>query len=316
MASSWITSPHLRHSSDTTSSETERAGPFAISAAQICVKIGEDGQPSLPADVVVDKRYTDSPPPVVTFQVKDGPPAPSDVHTDVFTVSPLLKYTQVARSQSPSSNSTFERQVLTSVPTTNSQPVAPISATSSPTPPLSPSSPDARPISTTEISTAGSPAIGYSQLPALNQLTQSNLERGQPARQAPRRSGTMRTFGTNTGSIAQTVYTDMVFEAIPFRFNVLTCVCMWTVLAGFLVLPSSFPNIQTILGKSNELNKVVRVARNIPLYVSFFPLVPILKAKACSFGSRVGLNQQTCHRFHLLRCRRNRAVLRLVALQT
>ena len=98
----------------------------------------------------------------------------------------------------------------------------------------------------------------------------------------------MRTFGTSAGSIAQTEYTDMVFEAIPFRFNVLTCVCMWTVLAGFLVLPSSFPNIQTILGKSNELNKVVRVARNIPLYVPFFPLVPLLKAKnvpstLCSF---------------------------------
>src|SRR6266576_5183857 len=208
MASSWITTPHLRPSSDTTSSEShpgvlahERAGPFAISAAQICVKIGEDGQPSLPSGVVLDKRSTHSPPPVVTLQVKDGPPAPSDsdVHTNVFTASPLLNHKQVARPQSPSSSSTFERQVLASVPTTNSQPVAPISAASNPTTPLSPGSPDTRPISTTDISTVGSPTIGYSQLPALNQsLTQSpNPERGQPARQVPRRSGTMRTFGTS-----------------------------------------------------------------------------------------------------------------------
>ncbi|KAF8498106.1 hypothetical protein F5888DRAFT_1803022 [Russula emetica] len=275
MASSWITTPHLRPSSDTISSEShpgvlahERAGPFAISATQICVKIAEDGQPSLPLDVVLDKRYTHSAPTVVTLQVKDGPPAPSDIHTNALTASPLLKHKQVARPQSPSSSSTFERQVLASVPTTNSQPVAPISAASNLTPPRSPDSPDAaRPILNTDISMAGS-TIGYSQLPALNQtLTQSpNPGRGQPARQAPRRSGTMGTFGTSAGnSIAQTEYTDMVFEPIPFRFNVMTCVFMWTVLAGFLVLPSSFPDIQTILGDSNKLSKVVRVARNIPL---------------------------------------------------
>jgi hypothetical protein len=298
MASSWITTPHLRPSSDTISSEShpgvlahERAGPFAISAGQICVKIAEDGQPSLPSDVVLDKRYTHSAPTVVTLQVKDGPPAPSDIHTNVLTASPLLKHKQVARPQSPSSSSTFERQVLASVPTTNFQPVAPISAASNLTPPLSPDSPDAaRPILNTDISMAGSSTIGYSQLPMLNQtLTQSpNPGRGQPARQAPRRSGTMGTFGTSAGnSIAQTEYTDMVFEAIPFRINVMTCVFMWTVLAGFLVLPSSFPDIQTILGDSNKLSKVVRVARNIPLYVPFFPLVPLFNAKKGSSGSFV-----------------------------
>jgi hypothetical protein len=298
MASSWTTTPHLRPSSDTTSSEShpgvlvhERAGPFAISAAQICVKIGEDGQPSLPSDVVLDKRYTHSAPAVVTLQVKDGPPAPSNVHTNVFTASPLLKHKQVARPQSPSSSSTFERQVLASVPTTNSQPVAPISAAGNLTPPLSPGSPDARPISTTDISTAGSPTIGYSQPPTFNQsLTQSsNPERG-PARQVPRRSGTAITFGTSGGnSIAQTEYTDMVFESIPFRFNVMTCCFMWIVLAGFLVLPSSFPTIETILGDSTKFSKVVRLVqtRNIPVYVPFFPLVPLFKAKKDSSGSFV-----------------------------
>lgn len=287
MASSWTTTPHLQPSSDTTSSEShpgvlahERAGPFAMSAAQSRVEIGEDGQPSFPSDVVLDsdKGYTHSLSPVVTPQVKDGPPAPPD---NVFTASPLLKHEQVARPQSPSSSPTFERQVLASVPTTNSQPVAPISAASNPNPRTSPGSPDARPISTTDISTAGSPTIGYS----LNQsVTQSpNLERGQPARQVPRRSGTsgtMRTFGTSAGnSIAQTEYTDMVFEDIPLWSNVMTCVLMWIVLAGFLVLPSSFPNIQTIVGDSNKLTKVVHDAQHIPLYVPFFPLVPLCKAK-------------------------------------
>jgi hypothetical protein len=294
MASSWTTTPHLRPSSDTTSSEShpgvlvhERAGPFAISAAQICVKIGEDGQPSLPSDVVLDKRYTHSAPAVVTLQ------APSNVHTNVFTASPLLKHKQVARPQSPSSSSTFERQVLASVPTTNSHSVAPISAAGNLTPPLSPDSPDARPISTTDISTAGSPTISYSQPPTFNQsLTQSpNLECG-PARQVPRRSGTARTFGTSRGnSIAQTKYTDMVFEIedMPFRFNVMTCFFMWIVLAGFLVLPSSFPTIETILWDSTKLSKVVRLVqtRNVSVYVPFFPLVPLFKAKKDSSGSFV-----------------------------
>ncbi|KAN0111391.1 hypothetical protein V8E52_008547 [Russula decolorans] len=280
MAFSWITTPYLRPSSDTTSSEYhpgllahKRAGPFEISAAQICVKIGKDGQPSLPSDVVLDERYTHYPPPFVTFQVKDGPPAPSDVHTNVFTTSPLLKHKQVARPQSPSSSSTFERQVLASIPTTNSQSVAPISAASNPTPLLSPSSPDALPISTTDISTTGSPTIVYSQLATptpLVTLTQyPDPGRSQPTRRPPKRAGTIGGTG-GTGVSGQTQYTDMIFEEIPFRFNVMTFVFMWIVLAGFLVLPSSFPKIQTILGDSNKLCRVVRVARNIPLLVVGF----------------------------------------------
>ena len=289
MASSWITTPHLRPSSNTTSSEShpgllahKRAGPFEISAAQICVKIGKDGQPSLPSGAVLDERYTHSPPPFVTLQVKEGPPAPSEVYTNVFTASALFKHKQVARPQSPSSSLTFERMFPASIPATNSQSVDPISAASNPTP-LSPNSPDARPIATTDISTTGSPTIGCSQLPALNQpsLTQSPNVKRQPVRQPPRRAET-GTFGGSAGTgtgIVQSQYTDMVFEGIPFRFNVMTFVFMWIVIAGFLVLPSSCPKIQTILGDSNKLCKVVRVARNIPLYVPFLPLVPFLKRK-------------------------------------
>jgi hypothetical protein len=312
MTSSWIPTPQLRPPSDTTSSEShpgglphKPAGPFAVSAAQISVKIGEDGQPSLPSDVVLDKRYAHIAP-AVTLQVNDGPPAPSAVHTNAFTASPLPKQKQAARPQSPSSSSTFERQVFASVPTTNSQTVAPISAASNLTPPLPAGSPEARPVSTTEISTIGSPTIGYSVNQLLNQSP--NLERGQPGRPMARRSGTTRTFGTiGGGSIAQTEYTDMVFEPIPFRYNVLTCFCMWIVLAGFLMLPSSFPQIQTILGETNELKKVVHLSRNISMYVPFFPLAPKLT---------YGINRQTLHRLCLLRHWRGRAVLPLVALQT
>jgi hypothetical protein len=77
----------------------------------------------------------------------------------------------------------------------------------------------------------------------------------------------MGTFGTSGGnSMAQTEYTDMVFESIAFRFNVMTCVFMWIVLAGFLVLPSSFPTIQTILPAGDtKLQNVVHDAQHIPL---------------------------------------------------
>jgi predicted metal-binding membrane protein len=47
--------------------------------------------------------------------------------------------------------------------------------------------------------------------------------------------------------------------------NILAYVFMWIVLAGFLVLPGSFPQIQTIVNKSGELRKVVQFMRNIPL---------------------------------------------------
>jgi hypothetical protein len=115
----------------------------------------DSDQGDLPLDAVLDKLPTHSTPAIVTLQVKDGPPAPSDVNTGVLTASPLSKYKQVARSQSSSSSSTFERQVLASAPTTNSQAVTPIAAASNWNPSLPPGSPAARPISTTDIGMAG-----------------------------------------------------------------------------------------------------------------------------------------------------------------
>ncbi len=95
--------------------------------------------------------------------------------------------------------------------------------------------------------------------------------------------GTFRTSGGN--SIAQTEYADMIIEAndaIPFRINIMTCVFMYIILAGFLVLPSSFPTIETDVEGSNKLSQVVHFARNVPLYVPFFPLVPLFKPKKWS----------------------------------
>jgi hypothetical protein len=62
----------------------------------------------------------------------------------------------------------------------------------------------------------------------------------------------------------------MVFEPVPFLYTALSSAFMWIVLAGFLVLPTTFPNIQTILKESEELSKVLHVARNLPLYVPSF----------------------------------------------
>jgi hypothetical protein len=56
----------------------------------------------------------------------------------------------------------------------------------------------------------------------------------------------------------------MLLESHDF-FSILASIFMWIVLAGFLVLPGSFPEIQNFVNKQHELSKVVRFMRNIPL---------------------------------------------------
>jgi hypothetical protein len=75
-------------------------------------------------------------------------------------------------------------------------------------------------------------------------------------------------------STVHTEYAEMVFESVPFRYNVLSCLFMWIVLAGFLILPTSFPELQTILQNSSKISKLLRYVGNLPLYVPFAPLVP------------------------------------------
>ncbi|KAF8463967.1 hypothetical protein DFH94DRAFT_857897 [Russula ochroleuca] len=47
-------------------------------------------------------------------------------------------------------------------------------------------------------------------------------------------------------------------------------VFLWILLAGFLILPSSFPNIQTIVKGSGTLTKVLHDVRNAPALVIAF----------------------------------------------
>ena len=351
-ASSWITTPHLRPLPDTELSEShpgllahvvnlpmapshsvkqdaevacERMGPFAVSAAQISVKIREEGSPSLPSEVVLDKRPTLSAPAIVTLQVKDEPRAPSDVHADVSTItprqppstttlpvkrepqptsafwtapqssmsrrsglpdvsndsnrfpndvepstqatqtsepvdietahqvgSPFPKHKQAARPQL--SSSIFEPQALAFTPTSNSQAAAPVSEASS------------------------SPAMGSPQLPPLNQslIQSADVERGTgPGRPAaPRRSTTMKSSRTSRSisTIAPSEYTDMIFEPISSWNNFWTNIFLWIILAGFLVLPSTFPNLETIVEnadqkESGDLHKVLHLVRHVSVYV-------------------------------------------------
>ncbi|KAF8463964.1 hypothetical protein DFH94DRAFT_825221 [Russula ochroleuca] len=58
-------------------------------------------------------------------------------------------------------------------------------------------------------------------------------------------------------------------------YNFMAQVFLWILLAGFLVLPSTFPNIQTIVKDSTTLTKVVHTVRNVPLLVIAFTLCGI-----------------------------------------
>ena len=82
-------------------------------------------------------------------------------------------------------------------------------------------------------------------------------------------------------------YGKILFGPHDF-FSILAGVFMWIVLAGFLVLPASFPEIQNLVNKSGEISKIVRFMRNIPLYVLLFPLIPLFDPQngcSCSFSN-------------------------------
>src|SRR6266852_4205078 len=50
--------------------------------------------------------------------------------------------------------------------------------------------------------------------------------------------------------IVVTRYLNMLLDEPHNLFSILACIFMWIVLAGFLVLPSSFPKIQKIVNGS------------------------------------------------------------------
>lgn len=63
----------------------------------------------------------------------------------------------------------------------------------------------------------------------------------------------------------------------------------WILLAGFLVLPSSFSKLESIKTDSGEFKNVLQAIRNLPLYVPLFPIftpsVRTLKKKYLYFPS-------------------------------
>jgi len=80
------------------------------------------------------------------------------------------------------------------------------------------------------------------------------------------RQGTPATLGDlEAAKIVVTRYLKMLLDEPHNLFSILACVFMWIVLAGFLVLPDSFPKVQNVVNKSGELTKVVQFTRNIPL---------------------------------------------------
>lgn len=345
-ASSWITTPDLRLLPDAEFSESRPSLPaqnfdlhtsssqLAALLAEQDVKVREDGPPTTcpPSILVLDKQPKLSAPAVVTLQVQDGPPTPSDVYSNVFTAtprrvpstislplkreprptftlpttpqasmsrrpglqdtsnsfpfdatpstqttatfdwigidttglvsSPLPKHQQVAGPQPYSSSSTFDPQDLVLTPTTNSQAVAPISVV------------------------PNSPTMGSSQLSTFNQSpTHSPVpENRRPQRPTAMRSSTLRTVGTSvTGrsflSKAQShssQYTDMIIESVEsvsFCHTVLSGFLHWIILAGFLVLPATFNDLQKIAVDQSEFSKVLHSLRHA-LYVPslLFPL--------------------------------------------
>jgi len=79
------------------------------------------------------------------------------------------------------------------------------------------------------------------------------------SRQTPR-----RTKPVGSGSIAQTKYTDMVFENVPLFHNILATFFTWLVHAGFIVLPNTFTTLEAI-GDTVTGEKELPAGRNLPL---------------------------------------------------
>jgi hypothetical protein len=100
-----------------------------------------------------------------------------------------------------------------------------------------------------------------------------DLKRSKAERQAP------------MGSIISTIYTffrpfddERADEPSDFS-NVMAQTFLWILLAGFLVLPTTFTNVQKLVVCSNTLTEVVHAVRNVSAYVPSFPLSPLVQSK-------------------------------------
>jgi len=70
---------------------------------------------------------------------------------------------------------------------------------------------------------------------------------------------------------------EMELEKFPVWGNISAGISTWILLAGFLVLPSSFSSLGETETNSGELRKVSQAIRNTPLYVPFFPPISLLR---------------------------------------
>ena len=65
-------------------------------------------------------------------------------------------------------------------------------------------------------------------------------------------------------------YTEMVIESVDsvsFGYTVLSAFLHWVILAGFLILPTTFNDLQKIAVNSSTFDKALHAVRHIPLYV-------------------------------------------------
>ena len=65
-------------------------------------------------------------------------------------------------------------------------------------------------------------------------------------------------------------YTEMIIESVDsvsFWYTALSCFLHWVILAGFLVLPTTFDDLQEITVSSSAFNKALHTVRHVPLYV-------------------------------------------------
>ncbi|KAI9511996.1 hypothetical protein F5148DRAFT_1166735 [Russula earlei] len=166
----------------------------------------------------------------------------------------------------PESGLMPQRHVLPPAPTANSQGVTPISAADNMTPLPTPLvSTDPNRITSTDINNPSSPTFRAPHSPTF-ELTQSPvLGRERSERQTPKRSVTGGTFGS--GSVVQPKYAEMVFENVPRLHHLLAWLFTWMLLAGFVVLPSTFSTFERVPASSGGFEEVQNVIRNLPVLI-------------------------------------------------
>ena len=69
----------------------------------------------------------------------------------------------------------------------------------------------------------------------------------------------------------------MRLEEISLWSYITASLFTWIQLAGFLIIPSSFSNLEESGTNSTGLMRVLHSIRNVPMYVAFFPPIPLLR---------------------------------------